>query len=123
MKELPFILATVLLLPGALVLPSMGENPDPVRALFPPPAESGPVAATLAASPSGSDLQMEKALLQMQKEIATIEARLGLNSRPPSVTYNVERRLADLEKRVQQLEQQLARLQQFDQRIRRLETK
>ena len=55
--------------------------------------------------------------------IEAVEARLGAASRPPSITYNLERRLSDLERRVQQIEQTVTRLQGLDARIRKLEMK
>lgn len=88
---------------------------------------AGPPAATPVREPTGSpavaSTDAEKTVSQLQKRLEAIESRLGASSRPPSIAYNVERRLADLEQRVQQIEQQLARMQQFDQRIRRLEMK
>ena len=85
------------------VSPAREEQPS-----TPPPPAKRPV------DPSIED---------MLKRLDTIEARLGASIRPPSVNYNMERRLADLEKRIQQIEKQLARLPQMDQRLRRLEIK
>ena len=99
-----------------------GAQNTAVDALFPGP--SGPVRAeTKTAAADHALLPVETMAADMQKRLAAIEARLGPASRPPSMTYNLERRLADLEKRVQQIEQQLVRMQQMDQRIRRLEMK
>ena len=94
--------------------PADAQAPQAAEAVFPSPAPS-PAPAT--------DPAMADALRLVQKRLDSIEARLGASARPPSVGYNMERRLADLEKRVQQLEQQVARMQPYDQRIRRLEMK
>lgn len=93
---------------------------DVVDALFasPPPAAAVPAPANTASAPA-----IDPAVVLMQKRLDAIEVHLGVPNRPPSVAYNMERRVADLEKRVQQLEQQVSRMQQFDQRIRRLEMK
>ena len=104
-----------------------------VRAVPPPgadaadsvfPASAGTVPAKAPGrSTALADTELEMSVQQLQKRLDAIETRLGSSSRPPSITYNLERRLADLEKRIQQLEQQTARLQQLDQRVRRLEMK
>ena len=95
-----------------------GQDAEAVEQLFPSPAPAARVAAPPADKPTAADR-----LEPLEKRLDAVESRLGPSSRPASVTYNVERRLADLEKRVQQIEQQLARWQQIDQRVRRLEMK
>ena len=103
----------------ALALPiAGGQSPEAVDQIFPAP----PPPPTFQAIPAG-DPQAAARAAQLEKRLEAIEARLGPTSRPASVTYNLERRLADLEKRIQQLEQQVARWQQVDQRVRRLEMK
>lgn len=104
-------------------LAGAASGTEAVDALFPAPAPSSPAVKQQEYPSAGEMLPSEKDAEQMQKRLDTIEARLGMSSRPPSVANNMERRLADLEKRVQQIEQQLARMSQFDQRIRRLEMK
>ena len=119
----PVLMGIALVLMAGWICAVPAESTNPVEALFPDPAAPAPAAEIRAEAAPGENLQTETRLRQMQKQIDALEARLGGTSRPPSVAYNVERRLADLEKRMQQLEQQLTRLQQVDQRIRRLETK
>ena len=96
--------------------------PEAVEALFAAPVsparEERPVTP-----PPPAKRPVDPSIEDMLMRLDTIEARLGASIRPPSMTYNLERRLADLEKRVQQIEQQLTRMQQMDQRIRRLEMK
>lgn len=105
----------------------------PVRAAPPPAADAADSVFSSSSdtapakapgnSPVLAGAELEKTVQQLQKRLEAIETRLGTSSRPPSITYNMERRLADLERRIQQLEQQTARLQQLDQRVRRLEMK
>lgn len=104
-------------------LAGMAQKPsDAVGALFPGTSNSAPSEAKLP-SPADAPQPWEVKANELQKRLDAVEARLGGSSRPPSAVNNMERRLADLEKRVQQIENQLARMQQFDQRIRRLEMK
>ena len=106
------------LLIAAAIQTANGQGAEAVDQLFPAPAPAAKVAAPPAGEPPAADR-----LEPLEKRLDAVESRLGPSSRPASVTYNVERRLADLEKRVQQIEQQLARWQQIDQRVRRLEMK
>ena len=104
-------------------LAGMAQKPsDVVVALFPETSNSESSEAKLPL-PADAFQQLEVKANELQQRLDAVEARLGSSSRPPSAGNNMERRLADLEKRVQQNEQQLARMQQFDQRIRRLEMK
>jgi BMFP domain-containing protein YqiC len=57
------------------------------------------------------------------QRLEALEARLGQAARPPSMAYNIERRITDLEKRLQQVEQQQTQLQKWESRLRRLEMK
>ena len=110
--------AAILLFLGTAPLGAAAQEPDAVDALFPDvaaPARPAPTPAS-AATPDDS-------LRQLEKRLDALEARLGPATRPPSLANSVERRLADLDARLQKLEQQLTRLQQYDQRIRRLEMK
>ena len=106
------------LLIAAAIQTANGQGAEAVDQLFPSPAPAAKVAAPPAGEPPAADR-----LEPLEKRLDAVESRLGPSSRPASVTYNVERRLADLEKRIQQIEQQLARWQQIDQRVRRLEMK
>ena len=125
MRNIPRLIssATIIALLGPLsahAVPPPGA--DAADTVF----SSTPVAVAVReppASPANPGADLDKTVQQLQKRLDAIEARLGSSSRPPSITYNMERRLADLEKRVQQLEQQTTRLQQLDQRVRRLEMK
>ena len=104
-------------------LAGMAQKPsDAVGALFPGTSNSAPSEAKFPLTADAPQPWEVKAN-ELHKRLDAIEARLGGSSRPPSAGNNMERRLADLEKRVQQVETQLARMQQFDQRIRRLEMK
>ena len=103
-------------------MPASAQGAGAVEALFPTPAAAAaPGPGAPAAAPDGS--VTAESFRQLQKRLDLIEARLGISARPPSVAFNVERRLADLEKRLAQIEQQLARMQAWDARIRRLEMK
>ncbi len=103
--------------------PCHAQQPsDAVETLFAAPSPAAAGEPSNAAAPA-VDRTPEPAIAEMLKRLDAIEARLGHSVRPPSVSYNLERRLAELEKRVQQIEQQLTRTQQMDQRIRRLEMK
>lgn len=64
---------------------------------------------------------LDEALDSIENRLRQFEARLGHSTRPPTMTHNVERRLADIERRLDRIEQQLNRMQQLDQRVRRLE--
>lgn len=110
--------ALAVLLLSAAIQAAHGQNAEAVEQLFPAPTPP----PTAQAAPVG-DPQATARLEQLEKRLEAIEARLGPTSRPASVAYNLERRVADLEKRIQQLEQQVARWQQVDQRVRRLEMK
>ena len=112
--------AAILLFLGTAPLGAAAQESDAMDALFPDvaapaPARPAPAPAS-AATPDDS-------LRQLEKRLDALEARLGPATRPPSLANSVERRLADLDARLQKLEQQLTRLQQYDQRIRRLEMK
>jgi len=106
-----------------MCLPAPGQSPGAVDALYPPSRPSPPAQKAEQNVLTMETGQAEKSLAQIEKRLDTIEARLGKTSRPPSIAYNVERRLSDLERRLQKLEQQQARMQKWEQRIRRLEMK
>lgn len=121
---------TVLLIPfliGLLAIgagPASGQAASPVDSVF-PDADTTPSrpADIPESAPTPTPVVTEgewKALLQ---RLDTLEARLGPATRPPSIAYNMERRIADLERRVQQLEQSVTRLQSLDSRVRKLEMK
>jgi len=107
-----------------LSLRAMGaESSGPANAvstLFPEPASPSPSPQT---QPATIATNAAATLLEVNRRLSVIEARLGTTTRPSSIGYNIERRLADLERRVQQLEQKQARMQQWEQRIRRMEMK
>ena len=102
-------------------MPASAQTAGAVEALFPAPVAAASIPGAPAAVPEES--MAAESFRQLQKRLDHIEARLGTSARPPSVAFNVERRLADLEKRLAQIEQQLARMQAWDARIRRLEMK
>lgn len=103
---------------------TLGQAASPADSVFPnaehPSARSGESSQS-SAFPTATVGKAEWKELQMRVE--AIEARLGAATRPPSITYNLERRLSDLERRVQQIEQTVTRLQSLDARIRKLEMK
>ncbi len=107
------------------VAPAAGQSASPVKAVFPAP-EARPtrpadITAPTVAPPTLTITEAEwKALLQ---RLDALETRLGPGSRPPSIAYNMERRLTELERRVQQMEQTVTRLQSLDSRVRKLEMK
>ena len=102
-------------------MPASAQTAGAVEALFPASAATAPGPGAPAAAPEESGTA--ESFRQRQKRLDHVEARLGISTRPPSVAFNVERRLADLEKRLAQIEQQLARMQTWDARLRRLEMK
>ena len=63
---------------------------------------------------------VEPRLKALEKNLATIEARLGRQVQTPTAAYNMERRLQDIERRMALVEREWKRL---DERIRRLEQK
>lgn len=67
-----------------------------------------------------SDAGLEPRLKALEKNMATIEARLGRPVQTPTAAYNMERRLQDIERRMALVEREWKRL---DERIRRLEQK
>lgn len=104
--------------------PVAGQAASPVDSVF-PDADAVPTrpADTPESLPPPEPLVAKaewKALLQ---RLDALEARLGPATRPPSIAFNMERRIADLERRVQQLEQSVTRLQSLDSRVRKLEMK
>jgi len=110
-------------LTGLLAVAAPGvaaQDATAVETLFPASPPSPPEQAPRGTKAS-SALDWEKEATLFEKRLDAIEARLGTSPRPPSVAYNLERRLADLEARLQKMEQQMARMQQWEQRIRRLE--
>jgi len=123
MKTAPFALVLFcLLILGAG--PAAGQVVSPVESVFPDAGTAPTRPADLAESPPPPVPVVTeaewKALLQ---RLDALEARLGPGSRPPSIAYNIERRIAELERRVQQMEQTVTRLQSLDSRVRKLEMK
>jgi hypothetical protein len=96
------------------------DSAGAVDTLFPEPAITAPLAQ---AKPATAASNAAATLVEVNRRLSVIEARLGTTARPSSLGYNIERRLADLERRMQQLEQKQARMQQWEQRIRRMEIK
>ena len=108
----------VLAVAWAMATLTIGQSISPVDSLYP----ESPAAVESQAGTSGqSQAQAEEIIDKLQNQIDIIETRLGKATRPPSLAHNVERRLSDLEKRVQKLEQQWNQMQKLEQRIRRLE--
>ncbi len=117
---IPFLISLLAIGAG----PAAGQVVSPVESVFPDAGTAPTRPADLAESPPPPVPVVTeaewKALLQ---RLDALEARLGPGSRPPSIAYNIERRIADLERRVQQLEQTVTRLQSLDSRVRKLEIK
>ena len=111
-----FVLFSLLVLGAA---PAFGQVVSPVDSVFPATRPADNPESPPPQEPVVTDAEW-RALLQ---RLETLEARLGPVSRPPSIAYNMERRIADLERRVQQLEQTVTRLQSLDSRVRKLEMK
>ncbi len=116
-----FVLFSLLVLGAG---PASGQVVSPVESVFPDAvtAPSRPADIPEPATPPApvvTDAEW-RALLQ---RLETLEARLGAATRPPSIAYNMERRIADLERRLQQLEMSVTRLQSLDSRVRKLEMK
>lgn len=93
---------------------------DATEALFPGPVMISPRPT---GEPERPPLVTTVEWQDLVQRLDAIEARLGQATRPPSMAYNLERRLTDLEKRIQQLEQQQTQLQKLEPRLRRLEMK
>lgn len=100
--------------------PTCGQVSSPVEALFPGPVMISPRPT---GEPERPPLVTTVEWQDLVQRLDAIEARLGQATRPPSMAYNLERRLTDLEKRIQQLEQQQTQLQKLEPRLRRLEMK
>lgn len=120
MKLLATSCCIFLLALAAGTWPTCGQVSSPVEALFPGPVMISPRPADEPERPLPLTAVERKDLVQ---RLDVIEARLGQAARPPSIAYNLERRLTDLEKRIQQLEQQQTQLQKLEPRLRRLEMK
>lgn len=73
---------------------------------------------------------MERRLDAAEKALETVEARLGRTIQPPTPTRNFERRMDDLERRLNAIERDLKKLdalqreqKKLDNRVRKLEIK
>lgn len=99
--------------------PAVGQVVSPVDSVFPATRPADNPESPPPQEPVVTDAEW-RALLQ---RLETLEARLGAATRPPSIAYNMERRIADLERRLQQLEMSVTRLQSLDSRVRKLEMK
>lgn len=64
-----------------------------------------------------------RSVADLEKRLDVVEARLGRNVTTPTATNNLERRLDDLDDRIEKLEQKMKDLDKLERRVRELERK
>ncbi len=117
---IPFLISLLAIGAG----PASGQVASPVDSVFPDAAAAPARPADIQESaPTLTPVVTEAEWNALVQRLDALEARLGPATRPPSIAYNMERRLTDLERRVQQMEQTVTRLQSLDSRVRKLEMK
>lgn len=120
----PILMAGLLVaLPVLAASAELATPPGVIDVLYPASTASAAETESHPNDSSVGDQQAGKDLGEIEKRLDLLEARLGKSPRPPSLANSVERRLADLESRIQKLEQQQKQMQKWEQRIRRLEKK
>lgn len=72
---------------------------------------------------SASDAASSKSVVNLEKRVDTLEARLGRNVTTPTATNNLERRLDGIENRLDDLEKIADKLEKLERRVRELERK
>ncbi len=84
------------------------------------------VSATRESSSVGTDEQYRDDALNMrmkdiERTLEHIEARLGRAVRPPTLTQNMERRLSEVEKRLDAMDRELKKVDSLERDVKRME--